>query len=231
MSIQKQKAQHGMHPDMYIRQLSAVDFRRTDSITTFIYRTQIRDWKPYPKPIVLGSEDGMLYQLRSQLLDLEPSFDLPAGATSSDAITEIRSTNPNTRCPLQFVLPLGTLEYSRFAESSHTETPFRVCVNPIDRSIWLVLGPYTLDDLGDRVSIPPGTDPWPYLGLHSYGRVQFDVMELMTWQEFKLLGAPSQARKKDMFGQAEVAMQVWPTAWVPTKEAVDSVVPPSTVVQ
>ncbi len=99
-----------MHPASYINHLKAVDFRRIDSITAFIYRTQIRDREPYPKPIVLGSEDGMVYQLRSQLLDLEPSFDLPAGATSSDAITEIRSTNPNTKCPLQFVLPLGTLE-------------------------------------------------------------------------------------------------------------------------
>lgn len=87
-----------MHPESYIRHLEAVDFRRIDSTTTFIHRTHIRDRGPYPKPIVLGSENGMVYQLRSQLLDLEPSFDLPAGATSSDIITEIRSTNPSIEC-------------------------------------------------------------------------------------------------------------------------------------
>lgn len=209
----------------------AVDFSRTASITAFMYHTQIRDWEAYPKPIVLGSEDGIVYQLHSQLLDLEPSFDLPAGATSSDAITEIRSTNPNTKCPLQFVLALGILQYTRIADSSRAETPFRVCVNAIDRSIWLVLAPYTLDDVGDRVPIPRGTDPWPYLGLHSDGRVQFDVMKLMTFEEFHKLGDQSQALEREMFGRAKVAIQVWPTAWVPTKEAVDAVVSPFTIVQ
>lgn len=133
--------------------------------------------------------------------------------------------------PLQFILPLGTLEYRRFAESSRAETSFRVCINPIDRSIWLVLAPYTLDDLGDRVSFPRGTDPWPYLGLHSDGCVQFDVMELMTWKEFQNLENQSQALKKDMFGLAKVATHVWPIVWVHTKEAVDAVVPRTTVVQ
>jgi hypothetical protein len=220
-----------MNPASYINNLNAVDFTRTDSITTFICRTQIRDRVPYPMPIILGSEDGLMYQLRSQLLDLEPSFDLPADATSSDAVTEIRSTNPKTKCPLQFVVPLGNLEYSRFPDISRVETPFRVCVNAIDRSIWLVLAPYTLDDVGERVPIPRGTDPWPYLGLHSNGRVQFDVMELMTWKEFRTLSNQSEALKKNMFGLAKVAIQVWPKAWVPTKEAVDAVVPRSTVVQ
>lgn len=226
-----------MHLESYINHLKAVDFKRIDSITTFIYGTQIRDWEPYPEPIVLGSENGILYQLRSQLLDLEPSFDLPAGATPNDAITEIRPTNPNTKCPLQFVLPLGTLEYSKFADSSRgetsfrVETPFHVYVNPIDRSIWLVLSPYMHDDLGDRESIPWGTDPWPYLGLHADGRVPFDVMKLMTWEEFQTLGDQSQAPKKDIFRLAKVAIQVWPTAWVPTKEAVDAVLPPTPVLQ
>ena len=31
--------------------------------------------------------------------------------------------------------------------------------------------------------------------------------------------------RKDMFGLAKAAIQVWPTAWVPTKEAVEAVVP------
>lgn len=228
--IQKQKAQIAMQPASYIDHLKAVDFRRIDSITTFIHQTQVRDWDPYPMPIVLGSEKGIVYQLCSQLLDLEPSFDLPAGATASGAITGIQSPNPDTKLSLQFVLPLDTLEYSQIADSSRAEIPFQVCVNAIDRSIWLVLSPYTLDDLGDRETISRGTDPWPYLGLHSDSRVQFDVMELMTWEEFQNLVEQSQALKRDMFGLAKVAMQVWPSAWVASNEAMDAVVSRTIVV-
>lgn len=204
-SIQKQKAQVGMSPASYIKQLEAVDFRNFDSIITFVYETQTYGWGPYPKPIILGSENGLVYQLRSELLDLEPSDDLPASATTNDALTEIRSTNPTIKCPLQLVLPLGILEYSIFDGSSRTETPFRVCLNPVDRSIWLVFTPDRLDDLGDRVSTPRVTDPWPCLGLNSDGRMQFDVMELMTWKEFQSLEDQSQALKRDIFGLAKVA--------------------------
>ncbi len=56
-------------------------------------------------------------------------------------------------------------------------------------------------------------------------------MELMTWKEFQNLENQSQALEKDMFGLAKIAIQVWPTAWVPTKKAVDAAVPRTTVVQ
>ena len=203
----------------------AIDFRNTASLIKFIHLTQVRDRAPYPRPIVLGSEDDNVYQLRSQLLDMEPSHDLPADTPSSKAIIEIRSTNPNTECPLRFVLPLGTLEYTRIADSLRVETPFHVCVNPVDRSIWLVLSSYTLDDVGDRMPIPRGTDPWPYLGLSSYGRMKFDVMELMTIKELRNLENQDEALKKDMFGPAIEAVQVWPTAWVPAKVNVADLVP------
>ncbi|MCJ1465563.1 hypothetical protein MMC07_004181 [Pseudocyphellaria aurata] len=221
-SIREQRAKTAMHPDSYLNHFEAVDFSNTASITGFVNDTQIRDWEPYPTPIVLGSEEGIVYYLCSQLVDLEASFDLPAGATSSDYITELRSANPNTGCPLQFVLPLGILAWSVSPDSSRCETPFRVCVNPINRSIWLVLAPYEVDYKGDRISIPWGTDPWPWLGLHSHGRVLFDVMELMPWEEFQNLGDQSMALTRSMFGLAEAAVQVWPTAWVPTKEAVNA---------
>ena len=214
-----------MAPRMYIPYVQSSILTGTASVIRFIKTTQSRDWASYPRPIVLGSEDGNVYQLRSQLLDLEPSCDLPAGAVSSNAFTEIRPTKPNTECPLRFVLPLGLLEYIRVADSSRVETPFHVCVNPVDLSIWLILASYTLDDLGDRMPISRGTDPWPYLGLHSYGRVQFDVMELMTANDFQGLQNQEEALKRDMFGAAEEATQVWPTAWVPTKDAVEALVP------
>lgn len=214
-----------MQPAMYINSLGCLDFRHSSSISSFMYRTQIRDWEPYPEPIILGSEDGLVYRLRSQLLDLEPSCDVSADVILNDAISEIRATKPDTQCPLRFVLPLGTLDYIRLADSSRFETSFHVCINPVDRSIWLILAAYTLDQVGDRVLIPRGEDPWPYLGLKSRGRVQFDVMELMTWKEFRKLENQSQAVERDMFGLAEGAMQVWPTLWVATKEAVDAVVP------
>lgn len=212
-----------MNPAMYIQHLRSVDFSHTASITTFIYEAQIRDWDPYPEPIVLGFQDGIEYQLRSELVDLEPSYDLPAGVLSSDRLVEIRTTNPNTECPLRFVFPLGILRYTRSADSSRVETPFHVCVNPIDLSIWLVLAEYTLNDLGDREEIPRSTDPWPYLGLRSDGREKFDVMELMTWEQFQ--GLVDQGLRQELFGRAKAAIQVWPTAWVPTKEAVEAVVP------
>lgn len=123
----------------------AVDFRQITNISTFIDRTQIRDWEPYPKRIVLGSEDGKVYRLRSQLLDPEPFSGLPPNSTSGDSITKIQACNPITKRSLRFVFPLGTLDYTNDADFSRVETPFYVCINPVDRSIRLFLSPYTLD--------------------------------------------------------------------------------------
>ena len=87
-------------------------------------------------------------------------------------------------CSTEFLVSLGFLDCIRSADTSGVETSFHVYINVIDRSIWLVLAPYELNGIGERATIPRGTDPWPFLGLRSNGRVHFDVMELMTWNEF-----------------------------------------------
>lgn len=94
--------------------------------------------------------------------------------------------NPIYYAYFNFVFPLDILVYST-ADIECVETLFHVCVDPIDRSILLVLALYELDSVRERVSIPRDTDPWHHLGLHSNGPLQFDAMELTTWKEFRNL--------------------------------------------
>ena len=202
----------------YIEALKRLDFNNDDSMLDFINKTQIRDWEPYPQPIILGSDASTIYQLRSQLVDMEAASDIPSGAKLSEYIFEIRATAPNTKSPVQYIYSIGMLEYTNRAGSTGTTTPFTVGINPVDRSIWLILTPYSLDGVGNRVPIPLNIDTWPYTGTMANNRPPFDVIQIATWTEFIALNQTN-AISRAIF--TRMGMRIGPKAWLAPKAAVE----------
>ena len=232
----------------YIETLKDVDFRDTKSIFRFVEKTQLRDWDPYPDPIVLGSElgheRGVIYQLRSQLVHVcEPTSDLGGGTAPSDTFVEIRG-----KMAARYAFFLGVLEASlppsksssgsRLSSSSIepatatrqiVSTPYRVCVFPVDRSIWLVLLESSLsvstDDLSD--GIPQHADTWSYLQTKANGRAPFDMIQVATWSDFITLTESSAVSRQIFSEQAlETATREFPKLFVPAVTAVESAMEP-----
>jgi len=89
--------------------------------------------------------------------------------------------------PLQYALHLGVLEAipasKSYADVKKIKTAFRVWIDAITKSVWLVLDRNTSDDLGDPVSIDPKDDPWNYLPTPRNSRPTFDVMRVLTSNE------------------------------------------------
>ena len=231
-----------MERAQYIEALENVNFRDMKSISSFMYKTQIRDWDPYPKPIILGSElgneSGAIYQLRSQIVDdFEPMSDLDDRTAPSDAIVEIRFNNLTKR----YVFPLGILEaslppgpsLSGFPPSkpvieSATAirqtflTPYRVCISPVNRSISLVLPDSPLSVSTDDLSggIPLDADTWPYIPTKTNGRSSFHVIQVATWSEFTSL-SQSTAVSRQIFSEQALkkAKREPPKLFVPAAPA------------
>lgn len=128
-SIERQRARTAVGPAAYIGNLRDVDFSHAliASNSSTKHRSVTRNHIPLLSSLALRIAAN---------LSLEPPSDLPAGATYTDLCNEIRATKPNTQSPLQFVFPPDTLVYST-ANIECVETPFHVCVNHVDRSIWL----------------------------------------------------------------------------------------------
>ncbi|KAK4695623.1 hypothetical protein P7C71_g2164, partial [Lecanoromycetidae sp. Uapishka_2] len=219
--VKAQQSEPAMKMQEYINALKTVDFKTTGSISTFMSKTQIRDWQPYPQPVILGSENGIIYQLGSQIVnDIEPKDELPESTPPSDFIIEIRPTDPKATSPVKYVYPLGRLE-AVYQTGDLAQTPFRVCINPVDRSIWLVMAPYNLDGVGEKDSIPANEDTWPYFLTKANGRTQFDVMQVASWKDFIALNQTSAISRVFFNAQAlATAKRIQPKAYVPAASVV-----------
>ena len=109
--IKAQRTIPAMKPQEYVDALKAVDFISSQSIRKFMRKTQMRDWQPYPQPVILGSDADVSYQLCSELdCELEPHNDLPSNTPPSDYIIEIRAADNKIPSPVKYVFPLGRLE-------------------------------------------------------------------------------------------------------------------------
>ena len=232
-AIAAQMAKDPMPMQQYIDALKAVDFSSSNTIDKFTETTQIRDHDPAPRPILLGSDAGsnVVYQLHSKLVDdLIPSkADTPKNVKLSDYVMEIKATAANTQSPVQYIFMLGDLRAAPSASPTTPgeETPYRVCINPVDRSIWLLMLGFTLDSNGGPVPIPTDADTWTFLNAKANGRASFDVMRIATWSEFIAL-TQSSAVNRPIFGTQAIgtSKRIFPKAVWPTAEAVEKALKP-----
>ncbi|KAL8765211.1 MAG: hypothetical protein Q9209_007644 [Squamulea sp. 1 TL-2023] len=97
----------------------------------------------------------------------DPRLGTSSGA-SYDHVMQVKPTKSNAPPPIQYILPLGALEvvpkdfFGKVGRGDYT--PFRVCMNPVDKSIWLVMRPYLIDGIGERDPIPSSSNTWNFLG-------------------------------------------------------------------
>ena len=169
--------------------------------------------------------------------------DLGGGTAPSDTFVEIRG-----KMAPRYAFFLGVLEASlppsksssgsRLSSSSIepatatrqiVSTPYRVCVFPVDRSIWLVLLESSLsvstDDLSD--GIPQDADTWSYLQTKANGRAPFDMIQVATWSDFITLTESSAVSRQIFSEQAlETATREFPKLFVPAVTAVESAMEP-----
>ncbi|MCJ1400401.1 hypothetical protein MMC11_003606 [Xylographa trunciseda] len=184
--VSKQKEQPVLKSPQYIKALQAIDFGDRASIGKFMSLTQIRDCQPPPQPISLGLDNSFRYYLNSQLGYLEITDKLPEGTDGHDELIEFKAQDGKPP-PLQYALHLGVLEAiparKNYADVDKIKTPFRVWIDAVAKSIWLVLDRNATNELGDPAPIDPRDDPWNYLPTPRNSRQTFDVMQVLTSDE------------------------------------------------
>jgi hypothetical protein len=203
--IQQERAQPAATMPQYIHALKNVNFSDEDSIGEFLLLTQPTGWQPAPQPVELGKEGSYKYQLISCMHDWEISSDIPPGTEDSWVAVEIRPTLANTKSPVQYVVPLGYLQCvaththrtrSTYSTQPTINTPFTIVLNIVDKSIWMVLDKETRDCNPEPVPIPANANGWDFLPEPSTDRPSFDVMQILTWDEFIALNQTSTGKRR-----------------------------------
>jgi len=227
--IRQEQAKPAMTVPQYIESLMNVDFSDEVGVGRFINVTQQSYPRPPPQPVVLGTENCYKYQLISCLEEEDISSDIPEGAEESGVVVEIRSTLPGTKSPVQYVVPLGFLQCvathshrTRTTPSSKPmETPFAIVLNIVDKSIWMVLGTYRRDVDELAVPIPANANSWDFLPEPANRHRSFDVMQILTWEDFISLGRTS-TKARHFFSKAALAtaVKIAPAYYAVTKSDV-----------
>ncbi|KAL8787055.1 MAG: hypothetical protein Q9213_002397 [Squamulea squamosa] len=209
--MERQQAIPPLDRQGYIAAASKLDFIRgaqNESLFNFHVATQYCDEEPYPAPFVLGSHSGYYYRLRSQTQDFDITNELAPEVQSYDDLLQVESTKSHTQSPVQYIFPLGILEAvskATFNEGGRgVETPFRVCMNPVDKSIWLVMVSYLIDGLGERDPIPESCNTWKFLRVRDIAAEPFDVMKILSWEQFTEVDEAN-AAERELFGQHVLA--------------------------
>jgi hypothetical protein len=198
----------------YITELRNINFNDENNIGEFMVSTQNPCWRPDPQPVVLGIENCYQYQLISCLSEWEYSSDIAKGTQDSAVIAEIRSTLPNTKSPVQYIVSLGYLQ----CVAAHTHrtrstwsskpinTPFAIVLNIVDKSLWMVLGKHRRDGALNEEDepIPANANSWDFLPAPANGRPSFDVMQILAWKDFIALDETS-AKTRRFFSKEALA--------------------------
>ncbi|KAL8708509.1 MAG: hypothetical protein Q9225_007591 [Loekoesia sp. 1 TL-2023] len=211
-----------MKPREYIDALRTVNFLSIPSVIDFYSNTKRDLPKTEPESITLGSENGITYKLFYGLgFDLDPvkgthvlqSYEYGDATDDADVAIEIRATGPDVHSPVQYVYHLGHVvavgaKLSTFYRYGVPNTSYLVCIDIVDRSIWLVMSPYGFRRSydGGRSSICEDVDTWRDIRAKANGRPSFDVMRLMSWDEFESIALDQgSAPSRPMFSAQAVA--------------------------
>lgn len=181
----------------YFDALRKLDVGNVNSLGDFMSRTQKPHHRPTPRPILLGADGDVQYVLRSGLAFYEIIDDLVENTKVHpnfvEFIPESDSGFDATEGLLRYGFHLGALEgilprstdvsadfNTTAATAIVVSTPFNVFLNPLDKSIWIVLDQKSQDGLGFMEFTG---DPWDSLPSFSEGRAQFDVMRILSGEE------------------------------------------------
>jgi len=140
-------------------------------------------------PIYLGTDNQIRYYLDTKLPVLSTERDLPDDTAAHPCVLEIRNFDGSTP-PFQFGFPVGSLGYvaqetadtSKGALELHS-TPFRVYLDVLGRSLWLVLDSHYQDELGEDIDIPLRANPWDYMPSVQNGRNIFKAFMIQRVQD------------------------------------------------
>ena len=214
-------------PAQYIDALKRVDFGSQHSIATFDGKAKSRGARPAPKPLILGYEAGYQYILESKFADykLDNPLKIPYDQQHSQ-IVGIKAHPDHDE--LQYVFRLGTLVWvpasvdvtsPKFSREELRRTPFKVFIDPLNKSLWLILDPHRVDEDGEDDSIPGSANTWDFLPSKSNGRSSFDILKLFDWGELDALKKPS--KKREIFSEKAIksAARLQTTLQVVTEDA------------
>lgn len=196
-----EREQHRLTTVEYFDALRKLDVGSVDSLGDFMFHTQKPHQRPTPKPILLGVDGDVQYSMRSGLAfykiieDLDENIEVHPKFV--EFLPEFDSEFDATEGVLRYGFHLGALEgivpkrtdisadvNTTAATGIVVSTPFNVFLNPLDKSIWIVLDQNSREDLG---LMEFTGNPWDSLPSLPEGRAQFDVMRILSGEEVKAL--------------------------------------------
>ncbi|KAL8926717.1 MAG: hypothetical protein Q9208_002791 [Pyrenodesmia sp. 3 TL-2023] len=186
----------------YINTLKGVNFFSNQSFSDFRNGTISTgpDARNTTGSITLGSEMEYTYELSILYLMNRCSWS-PRRPRDPADVAMIGATDPKVHFQVRFIYPLGKLRKLYFGGAVcdwFRYTGYIVGMDIFDRSIWLIYPAYCETTIFE--------DTWRLLGTQASGRPPFDVMRLMSWEEFESIALDQEsARVRPMFSAEAVA--------------------------
>ena len=208
----------------YIHGVTQLNLRNVEASAKFLMHTRFCIKPPWPRPIILGQDNGVSYVLWPGEGFEEIYDDLSDNTLTHPFIHRLEIIQQNSRSTILFFVILGTLALgggednitsATLKRDSSTLTPFSVVLSVKDKSIWLVQRDDYYDDYHNFVEVPKDAYMWQYLTGRKDSRSNFDVIRIMEFSEFSQL-TESSAKSRNMFprGVLETARRVHPKPYL-----------------
>ena len=135
----------------------------------------------------LGLDKDCTYFLQPELGDPEYHTDLQPGIDAHPTVYELRRVD-GAPTSIKYGYFLGWLR-CRWNDAAATKellgTPFRVYLNIVDFSLWLIFDTDFEDDMGEPVSVSDDSDVWKYMPSLQDGRPSFKSLKVMDKSEIQ----------------------------------------------
>jgi hypothetical protein len=183
-----------MNVQTFVTALEAVKWTDTKSIEQLVSDTYVSGLRAASERIYLGVDNDIRYYLDSKLPKLRIASDFSDDKGAHPYILELRNFNSSSP-PFNYGFPLGSLAYF-YHDPNNTNTdqpeklqstPFRVFLDVVGKSIWLVLDSCYQNELGDEIDIPLRSNAWDYLPSAQNGRNLFTAFMLQSLHDLSFV--------------------------------------------
>ncbi|MCJ1394355.1 hypothetical protein MMC18_007233 [Xylographa bjoerkii] len=167
-----QPAAPQMDATQFLKALATLDLTKPDNLTTFLNQTQAQDIPNLPKPVPLGSHDGIQYFLKSngKAFPVKTSA-VPPNTKPTDWYPGIFTysathavTGVSLALDLKYGFSLGRLLYKPAESTPPTEAEdagFYLLCNAVDKSIYAAFDFLPYAETGDIAPVY-SEEGWPY---------------------------------------------------------------------
>lgn len=178
-----------MQASEFLTALADLDTANPDTVQDFLVATQARSSANLPKPVPIGTHDGIQYFIQSddKTIHQESSSAAIPPAETGDIFYGISTyeaksipTGRTLNTDLNYGFGLGRLHHKSSEAADMEDTGFHVICNAVDKSIWVAFDFEPYGETGDINPVQPEYgDPYGGLPLDTQ-RMEIRIMRLFT---------------------------------------------------